>query len=301
MLCAAMMNRRAFAILGAATGTVPWLSRTAAADPAFQAWMQGVRREALARGIDARTLDRAFRGVEPIPRVLELDSSQPEFKLTWQEYLDRVLTQDRIARGRELFRANAALLRRVGDAYGVAPHLIVALWGVESHFGTKMGTFSVIGALATLAYHGRRPKFFRAELLAALKILAEGHITPDRMLGSWAGAMGQCQFMPSSFLASAADGDGDGRRDIWGNKADVFASSANFMRKAGWRAGDRWGEDITGRPGGAAPPGGRIVRPEGAGGRVYRTTANFTAIRRWNPSDFFALAVGILSDRIVAA
>jgi membrane-bound lytic murein transglycosylase B len=295
-----MINRRTFAILAAAASLGPWLPQRAAAEPAFQAWLQGVRRDARSRGVDSATLDRALRGIEPIPRVLELDSAQPEFRLTWQEYHDRVLTENRIARGRQEFRANAALLRRIGGAYGIPPNLIVALWGVESHFGTKMGTYSVIAALATLAYHGRRPKFFRAELLAALKILSEGHITPERMLGSWAGAMGQCQFMPSSLLASAADGDGDGRRDIWGNRADVFASTANFMRKAGWRAGETWGHQINSGAGIAAPPGERLVRPEGAGGRVYSTTANFKAIRRWNASDFFALAVGILSDRIAA-
>jgi membrane-bound lytic murein transglycosylase B len=197
-------------------------------------------------------------------------------------------------------RAHAPLLHRIGDAHGVPPGIIVALWGIESEYGTKMGTYSVIGALATLAYNGRRPKYFRSELLAALKILAQGHITPERMVGSWAGAMGQCQFMPSSFLAMAADGDGDGKRDIWGSRADVFASAANYLRKSGWRSGLRWGEEITGQPTTPAPPGGRIVRPEGAGGRVYRATANFNVIRRWNPSDYFALAVGLLSDRVAA-
>jgi membrane-bound lytic murein transglycosylase B len=294
----AMMHRRTFILLAAAAVVAPVLPQPASADAAFQAWLEGVRREAMGQGVDVGTLERALRGIEPIPRVLELDSAQPEFKLTWQEYLDRAVSAERVARGRELLRANATLLGRTGDAYGIPPNLIVALWGVESHFGTKMGTFSVIGALATLAYHGRRAKFFRAELLAALRILAQGHITPDKMLGSWAGAMGQCQFMPTSFLALAVDGDGDGRRDIWGSKADVFASTANFLRKAGWRPGLRWGDEVTGQPAGAAPSGGRIVRPEGAGGRVYRTTANFNALRRWNPSDFFALAVGILSDRI---
>jgi membrane-bound lytic murein transglycosylase B len=293
-----MLHRRAFTMIATAAALLPVGAAPGRADAGFQAWVQGVRREALAQGIDAATLDRAFRGIEPIPRVLELDRAQPEFKLTWQEYLDRVVSDERVSRGRELLRANAALLERIGNAHGIPAALIVALWGIESHYGTRMGTFSVIGALTTLAYNGRRPKFFRAELLAALKILAQGHITPERMLGSWAGAMGQCQFMPTSFLASAVDGDGDGRRDIWGNKADVFASAANYMRKAGWQAGLRWGEEVTGGAVPAAPPGGRIVTPEGAGGRIYRTTANFSAIRRWNPSDFFALAVGILSDRV---
>lgn len=296
----AMMHRRPFVALTAGAAVLALRPVVALADAGFQAWLQGVRREAMAQGVDAGTLDRAFRGIEPIPRVLELDSAQPEFKLTWQQYLDLVVSDDRTKRGRDLLRSESTLLTRTADAYRVPANLIVALWGIESNYGTKMGTFSVIGALATLAYNGRRTKFFRAELLAALKILAQGHITPERMLGSWAGAMGQCQFMPSSFLASAVDGDGDGKRDIWGSRADVFASAANYMRKAGWKAGLRWGEEVTGQQAGAAPPGGRIVTPEGAGGRVYRTTANFAAIRRWNPSDFFALAVGILSDNVAS-
>ena len=291
-----MMNRRSFTLLAASAAAVPL--HAASADPGFQAWLQGVRREALGQGIDAGTLDRAFRGVEPIPRVLELDRSQPEFKLSWQEYLDRVVSEERVARGRENLRANAALLSRISDSYGVPANVIVALWGIESNYGTRMGTFSVVGSLATLAYNGRRPKYFRAELMAALKILAQGHITPDRMLGSWAGAMGQCQFMPTSFLSLAVDGDGDGKRDIWGTKADVFASAANYLRKSGWQASQRWGEEVTGQS--SAGAGGRLVTPEGAGGRTYRVTSNFNAIRRWNPSDFFALAVGILSDRVAA-
>jgi len=290
-----MMNRRSFTLLAASVAAAPL--HAASADPGFQAWLQGVRREAQAQGVDAGTLDRAFRGIDPIPRVLELDRSQPEFKLSWQEYLDRVVSEERIARGRENLRSNAALLSRISDSYGVPANVIVALWGIESHYGTKMGTFLVVGALATLAYHGRRPKYFRAELMAALKILAQGNITPERMLGSWAGAMGQCQFMPTSFLSLAVDGDGDGKRDIWGSKADVFASAANYLRKAGWQAGQRWGDEVTGQP--TAGVGGRLVTPEGAGGRTYRVTSNFNAIRRWNPSDFFALAVGILSDRVV--
>ncbi len=291
-----MMHRRTFTRLATTATLVPVFAHTASADAGFQAWLQGVRREALGQGIDAGTLDRAFRGVEPIPRVLELDRSQPEFKLSWQEYLERVVSEERVARGRENLRANAALLSRISDSYGVPSNVIVALWGIESNYGTRMGTFLVVGALATLAYNGRRPKYFRAELMAALKILAQGHITPERMLGSWAGAMGQCQFMPTSFLALAVDGDGDGKRDIWGTKADVFASAANYLRKSGWQASQRWGEEVTGQS--SAGAGGRLVTPEGAGGRTYRVTSNFNAIRRWNPSDFFALAVGILSDRV---
>ena len=231
--------------------------------------------------------------------MLELDRHQPEFKLTWSEYLGRVVTEERVRRGRELFRENAALLSRTTGPHGVPPEVVVALWGVESNFGTRMGDFNVIAALATLAYNGRRSKYFRVELISALRVLAGGHVAFERMVGSWAGAMGQCQFMPSSFLALAIDGDGDGKRDIWGSRADVFASAANFLRKAGWRAGVRWGAEL--QPGKAlAGKGDRIVMPEGPGGRRYATSVNFRAIRRWNPADFFALSVGLLSDRIAA-
>ncbi|QQS12717.1 MAG: lytic murein transglycosylase [Rhodospirillales bacterium] len=292
------MNRRDFTAAVAAAGGLLAVAGPVAAqsDPAFQQWLRGLRAEAMSKGVDAATLDRALRGVEPVPRVLELDRHQPEFKLTYQKYLDIVVSEERVNRGRAMMRENAALLDRISGAYGVPSNVIVALWGAESLYGSRMGDFSVVAALATLAYHGRRPQFFRSELIAALRILAQGHIAPDKMIGSWAGAMGQCQFMPTSFLAYAVDGDGDGRRDIWGTRADVFASTANYLRKAGWQTGLRWGDEVPAGTGAAA--GGRIVTPEGAGGRTYRTTQNFRAILRWNQSDFFALGVGLLSDRV---
>ena len=290
------IDRRGFV---AAAGAL-MLAPAALAQDAWATWLQGVKREAIGKGVPADVIDRAFSGLKPIERVLELDRQQPEFKLTWSEYLGRVVTEERVKRGRELYRENAALLSRTAGPYGVPPEIVVALWAVESNYGTRMGDFNVIGALATLAYHGRRPQYFRAELIAALRVLAGGHVAFDKMLGSWAGAMGQCQFMPTSFLALAVDGDGDGKRDIWGSRADVFASAANFLRKAGWRAGVRWGEELqVGEALGGK--GDRIVTPEGPGGRRYATTVNFRAIRSWNPADFFALSVGILSDRIAAA
>ncbi len=291
----APIDRRSFV---AAAGAL-MLAPAARAQDAWATWLQGVKREAVGKGVPTDVIDRAFFGLKPIERVLELDRQQPEFKLTWSDYLGRVVTEERVRRGRELYRENAQLLMRTTGPYGVPAEIVVALWAVESNYGTRMGDFNVIGALATLAYHGRRPQYFRAELIAALRVLAGGHVSFDKMVGSWAGAMGQCQFMPSSFLALAVDGDGDGKRDIWGSRADVFASAANFLRKAGWRAGLRWGEELqVGET--LAGKGDRIVTPEGANGRRYATTANFRAIRGWNPADFFALSVGILSDRIAA-
>ncbi len=156
----------------------------------------------------------------------------------------------------------------------------------------------MVEALATLVHNNFRAKFFREQLIASLKILSQGHIGLHAMKGSWAGAMGQCQFIPTSFLAYAADGDGDGRKDIWTNKVDVFASIVNYLRKVGWRPGMKWGEEVS--SGTQAAAGTRIVRPAGAGGPAYRTTENFKVILRWNQSDFFALAVGLLSDKIAA-
>ncbi len=287
------IDRRSF-IVGAGALILP---SAAQAQDAWATWLQGVKVEAMGKGVPADIIDRAFAGLKPIDRVLELDRHQPEFKLTWSEYLGRVVTDERVRRGRELFHENAALLSRTVGPHGVTPEVVVALWGVESNYGTRMGDFNVIAALATLAFNGRRAQYFRAELIAALRVLAGGHVPFDKMVGSWAGAMGQCQFMPTSFLALAIDGDGDGKRDIWGSRADVFASAANYLRKAGWKAGLRWGDEL--RSGEAlAGKGDRIVTPEGANGRRYATTVNFRAIRGWNPADFFALSVGILSDRI---
>jgi membrane-bound lytic murein transglycosylase B len=294
----------------------------------FASWLDGVRREALAQGIGEATLKAAFRDLAPIPRIIELDRSQPEFTLTYQEYLDRVVPQARIDRGRGEVAANRALLDRVAAKYGVPVNVIVALWAVESDFGRKMGEFPVVAALATLAYDGRRSKFFRKELMDALHILDEGHITPELMLGSWAGAMGQNQFMPSSFRAFAVDQDGDGRRDIWTDRADVFASIANYISKSGWRHELTWGQAVrlpaklsaaagdgkdkktvaewqrlgvrsaSGKPLDADTLKAGIVMPAGADGPAFLVYDNYEAILRWNRSHYFASAVGLLADQI---
>jgi membrane-bound lytic murein transglycosylase B len=290
-----MITRR---LLTAALTAAPFSSLAQSSDPKFAAWLQGLRAEAARAGVDGHTLDSALGSVEQVPRVLELARSQPEFKMTFERYLEIVVSSERVARGRTLLKENRELLQRFSGSSGVPDAVIVALWGIESNFGTKQGDFEIVPALATLSYNGFRAKFFRSELIAALKILAEGSIGLHAMKGSWAGAMGQCQFMPTSFLAYAADGDGDGRRDIWTNKADVFASITNYLRRVGWRPGLRWGEEVSGATKAAA--GERIVRPSGADGPAYRVTENFKVILRWNQSDFFGLAVGMLSDRIAA-
>jgi membrane-bound lytic murein transglycosylase B len=290
-----MISRR---LLCAAAVLAPVSALAQSNDAKFAAWLQGVRQEAARAGVDRGTLDAALNGLQEIPRVLELARNQPEFKMTFDRYLELVVSNERVTRGRQMLAENRALVDRFAGPSGVPASIVVALWGIESNYGTRLGDFEVVPALATLAYNGFRAQFFRGQLIAALKILAQGHVGLHAMKGSWAGAMGQCQFIPTSFLAYAADGDGDGRMDIWTNKADVFASITNYLRRVGWRAGKGWGEEVpAGTPGG---PGIRIVKPAGANGPTFRTTENFRAILRWNQSDFFGLAVGLLSDRIAA-
>ena len=291
-----MISRRLVCLAAALS---PAFARAQSPDPKFSGWLAGLRADALRAGVDQGTLDNAFSNVELIPRVMELAHNQPEFKMSFDEYLAVVVSPERVTRGRALLKENRALLSRFAGSYGVPEPILTALWGIESNYGTRLGDFEVVSALATLAYNGFRTKFFREQLIAALRIVSQGHIGLHGMKGSWAGAMGQCQFIPTSFLAYAADGDGDGRKDIWTNKADVFASIANYLHRVGWRPGEGWGEEVA--AGTPARKGERIVRPAGAKGPAYRTTENFRVILRWNQSDFFGLAVGILSDRIAAA
>ena len=303
----------------------------ARADEDFARWLEGVRDEALARGIAPETLMAALSGIAPIARVIELDRDQPEFTLTFGDYVVRMASPERIAEARARLADHGLLLREVGARYGVAPRFIVALWGIESNFGAHVGGFPVIAALATLAYDGRRAEDFRQELLDALAILDEKHITPESMIGSWAGAMGQSQFMPSSFLRFSVDYDGDGRRDIWQTPADVFASTANYLAQSGWNPGHTWGRpvrlaagfdmmtaglDAAPRPltewqalgvrrldGSALPVvelDASLLLPDGAAGPAFLVYDNFHTILTWNRSQFFGLAVGLLADGIGA-
>lgn len=296
--------------------------------PDFSVWLEGVKQEARALGIQDATLDAAFQGAKPIERVLELDRRQPEFTRTFWGYLDSFVPRQRIDRGRELLARHGPLLRRVADRYGVQPRFLVAFWGVETNFGDYTGGFPVIGAVSTLAHDTRRSEFFRAELLHALRILDEGHIAPGAMKGSWAGAMGQPQFMPSTFAGYAVDGNGDGRKDIWTDLEDVFSSAANYLASIGWDDSETWGREVR-LPGGfdltlvgqgmprsiaewqtlgvrrangadlpVADIEGSIVLPAGHKGPAFLVYGNFEAIMTWNRSVFYALAVGHFSDRL---
>jgi membrane-bound lytic murein transglycosylase B len=294
----------------------------------FSSWLNKLRQEALTKGISEATLQEALDKLEPIPRIIELDRKQPEFTQTFWRYLDARVNENRIERGRTLLKTHKELLDTIEMQYGVQPRFLVAFWGLETNFGDYLGSFPVIGSLATLAYDPRRSDFFRSELLAALSIIDNGHISTANMLGSWAGAMGQPQFMPSTFIRFAVDADGDGRRDIWHSLPDVFASAANFLSESGWQGDKTWGRevkipsdfdlDLTGlkvkktlaawqvlgvrKINGRNLPEvnikGSIILPAGHEGPAFLVYNNFHTILRWNRSDFYAIAVGHLADRI---
>jgi len=309
--------------LGLAAGL---LTLHAVAQPAdFAAWLRALHAEARQLDISEKTLDAALTGLRPLPRVIELDRRQPEVTLTYTQYIQRALSASRVQRGKHLLATHRALLMEIGAAYGVQPSVIVALWGMETDYGRAAGDFPVLAALATLAYDGRRSAFFRREFLEALKIVDEGHITPKAMLGSWAGAMGQNQFMPSSFRQYAVDFNGDGRRDIWTTLPDIFASTANYLARSGWHQGESWGCRVTvpahvgpahagleerkslsawqalgvqSSCGDSQTRQASLVLPEGPDGPAFLVYDNFHTLLKWNRSTYFALAVGQLADTI---
>jgi membrane-bound lytic murein transglycosylase B len=305
-------------------------ARAHAATTGFAAFLATLRVDARRAGISQATLDRAFAGIAPNQKVLERDRHQPEFSMTWAQYRALLITDKRIDAGRAAVRDNRALLSAVQQRFAVTPGVITGIWGLESSFGTQTGDFHVVEALATLAWDGRRASFFRPELIAALKILDHGDVTPARMTGSYAGAMGQPQFMPTSFLRYAVDFEGNGRRDIWTSRPDVLGSIANYLAQSGWRGDATWGQPVVLPAGfdstvsghdakrpldawaraGLRPADGRwratadtataLLLPDGPGGEAFAAYPNFTAIRRYNPSDFYALAVGLLGDAVTA-
>ena len=295
----------------------------------FNTWLDTLKIEARSKGISQSTIESSLSGIKPIPRVIELDRKQPEFTLTFEEYLGRVVSDRRIRIGKAKLVEHKKLLAEISIKYGVQPRYIVALWGIETDFGRITGGFPVISSLATLAYDGRRSKFFRKELFLALKIVDKGHITAKDMLGSWAGAMGQNQFMPSSFHAYAVDYNKDGSKDIWKTLPDIFASIANYLSKSGWQGDQTWGRAVRlpdkfsskllGRKIkkglnqwhelGVRKLSGKdlpkrnlissIIRPEkGMVGPAFVVYHNYGVILKWNRSNYFATAVGTLSDKI---
>jgi membrane-bound lytic murein transglycosylase B len=320
-----MLHRRLFA----ASIPVVLANRVWAAD-SFQSFLASVRSEARQSGVRPVTLDRALAGLQPNQKVLDHFRHQPEFTMTWAQYRALVITDQRAVNGRSAFHQNAALIQAIQDRYGVGAGVMVAIWGVESSFGQKTGDYPVIEALATLAWQTARGPFFRSELIAALRILDSGDVTPARMTGSYAGAMGQPQFMPTSYLRYAVDFEGNGKRDIWGSKADTLASIANYLAKAGWRQGQGWGVEVSVPANFNAAMSGRdnrrpvaewaamgvrrldgralatmdlqaaVLLPDGITGDAFLVYPNFAAIRRYNASDYYAVAVGLIGDSVTA-
>jgi membrane-bound lytic murein transglycosylase B len=294
----------------------------------FQEWLNQLREEARGKGISEATLEAALRDVVPDMRVIELDRRQPEFLQTFWTYLRQRVSDERIRRGQGLLARHRDLLDKLHAQYGVPPRYLIAFWGLETNFGDRLGDFRVIDALATLAYDQRRAPFFRTQLLYALQILDEGHVSPDAMTGSWAGAMGHMQFIPSTFIGHAVDHTGDGRKDIWSSLPDALSSAANFLSSLGWHPGESWGREVqlpgdfdltlagldtrkapaewsalgVRRPGGSALPEagtrGSILLPQGYRGPAFLVYENFRVIMRWNRAVHYAISVGHLADRI---
>jgi membrane-bound lytic murein transglycosylase B len=319
------------------------VSTPPAATQSFETWRDALRQDVLAAGIRPEVFETAFANLVPNPRVVALDRGQPEAKTTSATYVGRRLTAARISQGKREREANRAILDQAELTYGVPANVMVAIWGMETSYGADTGSFDVVRSLASLAYDGRRSSMFRTELIAALTMLNTGKATPQQLRGSWAGAMGHPQFMPSSFLELAIDGDQDGKVDIWSSREDVFASMGNYLRSRGWRAGVPWGVQVT-LPSGydvsrtiepVAPIGCRkaiakhsalrpisvwkseglfpssaaslfpddgvlasIVQPDGIGGPAYLVTENYRVILAYNCSNYYALSVLLLADRI---
>jgi membrane-bound lytic murein transglycosylase B len=318
---------------------VPAPTPVAESRPEFSAFLVTLKEQALAAGVSAAVVDRSLDGLEPLEIVVERDRSQPEAVLTTDQYVQRRLTRAFVRTAATKAREHRAVVAPIAKKYGIASSVILAIWGMESNFGRFTGTRPIIQALATLAWEGRRRTLFTTELIAALQILDKGYIEPDQMKGSWAGAMGQTQFMPSSYLAHAQDHDGDGRRDIWKTLPDVFASIANYMVAYGWKDGQAWGREVKVPPGGATklaasvgfrqsgcraareltvpvplakwqamgvrtaagtalPKVDRAASLLRAGSKNYLVYGNYEALLGYNCAHAYALAVGLLSDRL---
>lgn len=306
------------------------VSQAVNAKPNFEQYLADLKLQVIEQGYSTDFVDQVFAGVSYRKKIVTADKTQPETKLTLDKYLATRVPDWKVKKAVDLMEQNKELLDQVEQQFGVQKRFIVALWGNESNFGNIMGKHSVINSLVTLAYEGRREALFKKQLFAAMKILQQGHIELDNFVGSWAGAMGQSQFMPTSFLHYAIDFDNDGRKDIWNNKADVFASIANFLRAEGWSNQITWGRQVTvpdnfdfnlaglkssskrlladwqalqvRRYDGVDLPNlpikGSLIAPDGKTGRIYLVYENFHTLMKWNRSSYFGVSVSYLSDRI---
>ncbi len=294
----------------------------------YSVWLEELKEDALSTGIKSATLDLALADVKPLDSIIKLDRAQPEFTKTLAEYLAGAVTAERVKEGQLLLAQNSAIFTRIVKKYQIQPRFLLALWGIETSFGRHTGKVPVIDALVTLAYDGRRSQYFRSELLKALKIIDQGLINFSQMKGSWAGAMGQVQFMPSTFLDFAVDGNGDGRIDLWTTREDYLSSAANYLLRSGWDQNYTWGREVTlqkklqesdfgleqQRPlaewqrlgvrtiGAEDLPEVEImaslIRPDGPQGRAFLVYDNYRVLLKWNRSHRFAIAVGTLADQI---
>ena len=294
----------------------------------FATWFDGFSQEAIREGVAPATLQKILPILSLDESVIELDQKQPEGKVSFATYLKNTLPRARVQKGLHLMEENRAVLSDISAKTGVPASVIVALWGIESSFGANMGDFSVVNSLATLAYEGRRADFFKKELIEALHVLEEERLGPSELTGSWAGAIGQCQFMPSTYRAHAVDYDGDGRRDIWNSDRDTLASIAHYLAAEGWRSGYSWGREVSVSKAlpadhvglevskplaawselGVRSAAGKslqnvainasLIQPDGPSGRSFLVYDNFRAVMRWNRSTYFATAVGLFADQL---
>ena len=308
-------------------GTVMGQGREDGSEAGFRDWVGQFRSKALEAGVPAAVYYREMRSATYLPDVVARDRRQSEFTKTIWDYLDIAVSPERVSNGRDAVASNFAMLDRIETEYAVEKEVLAAVWGLESAYGTYRGTTDTISALATLAYDGRRAVFFEAQLLQALKILDEGHVTRERMVGSWAGAMGHTQFMPTSWAEFAVDFNGDGKRDIWSDDpTDALASTANYLRHWGWVRGLPWGLEVSLPEGfdydqttervkkpaahwralGVKPASGElpegdgtsILLPAGHGGPAFLITPNFQVIEKYNLADAYVIGIGHLSDRL---
>jgi membrane-bound lytic murein transglycosylase B len=295
----------------------------------FAVWKTSLKSDILKKGASQALTLQIMDSLTYIPRVIQLDKRQPEKRMTHKEYLKRVIPDSKIKQAKIAYQDNRQQLSIAEKKTGVPARYIVSLWGKETHFGKITGKYSVLSALATLIFDGRRKIFFKKEFLAAVTILVQGHIELKAMKGSWAGAMGHCQFMPSSFLEYAIDGNGDGKKDIWNNKADIFASMGNYLARYGWKKNQSWGREVSlthsytsykrgkkhkkilkewvkqgvkqknGKPLPKASIKAYLIAPDGKKGHIYLVYSNFDILMRWNRSYYFATGVGYLADHLI--
>ena len=319
---------RALALISISAATSALLAAPALAQGEWPSCVQSIKDEAMRQGVSQAIADRAFQGLSPDPKVMDLDNRQPEFSLTYGRYLANSVTPDRVAKGQQRLAQNRGLLEALQSEYGVPPQYIMAFWGVETNYGGYMGDFLVVRSVATLACMTKRREFFTNESVQALRILAMNHMTREQMRGSWAGAMGNMQFMPSTFMKYGVDRTGDGKIDLWNSLPDAFASAANFLRGIGWKPGlpaaeevvlpqnfpldqadttvekpvRAWAQMGVKRAGGAALPAtddpAAIILPAGFRGPAFILYPNFKAVMNWNRSTLYALSVAILAQQI---